>query len=42
MSYSNDLREEELKNKIAVDYFKDYDSTKIIGNIDFCIQPFYD
>ena len=25
MSYSNDLREEELKNKIAVDYFKDYD-----------------
>lgn len=36
MKYTN-IREEELKNKIAHDYFWIYDSTKIIGNIDFCI-----
>ena len=35
--YGN-IREEELKNKIAQDYFWLYDSTKIIGNIDFCIS----
>lgn len=34
--YQN-IREEELKNKIAEDYFADYDTTKIIGNVDFCI-----
>ncbi|MDI9359099.1 MAG: hypothetical protein QM528_09130 [Phycisphaerales bacterium] len=31
------IREEELKNKIANDYFWLYDSSKIIGNIDFCV-----
>jgi hypothetical protein len=31
MVYANTLREEELKNKVANDYFKSYDSTKIIG-----------
>ena len=31
------IREEELKNKIAQDYFSSYDCTKIIGNIDFCV-----
>ena len=36
MPYSN-LREEELKNKIAQDYFGDFDCSKIIGNIDFCV-----
>ena len=36
MKYSN-IREEELKNKIAEDYFDDYDCTKIIGNVDFCV-----
>ena len=36
MPYSN-LREEELKNKIAQDYFCDFDCSKIIGNIDFCV-----
>jgi len=36
MSYVN-IREEELKNKIAQDYFGVYDCTKIIGNIDFCV-----
>lgn len=35
MKYAN-IREEELKNKIAKDYFGDFDCTKIIGNIDFC------
>lgn len=36
MSYSN-IREEELKNKVAQDYFPLYDCTKIIGNVDFCV-----
>lgn len=36
-SYPLNIREEELKNKVAHDYFGDYDTTKIIGNIDFCI-----
>lgn len=36
MKYVN-IREEELKNKIAQDYFGDFDCTKIIGNIDFCV-----
>jgi hypothetical protein len=38
MKYTN-IREEELKNKIAYDYFKGYDCTKIIGNVDFCVCP---
>ncbi len=42
MSYTKTLREEELKNKLATDYFKDYDTTKIIGNIDFCIAKITD
>ncbi len=37
MKYAN-IREEELKNKIAYDYFKGYDCTKIIGNVDFCVS----
>ena len=36
MRYSN-IREEELKNKIAQDIFWQYDCTKIIGNVDFCV-----
>ena len=35
-AYGN-IQEEELKNKVAHDYFADYDSTQIIGKIDFCI-----
>ncbi|MDW8300941.1 MAG: hypothetical protein RML38_00650 [Bacteroidia bacterium] len=31
------MREEELKNKVAQDYFWVYDCTKIIGNVDFCV-----
>lgn len=36
MKYKN-IREEELKNKVAQDYFWKYDCTKIIGNVDFCV-----
>ena len=36
MRYSN-IREEELKNKVAQDYFWIYDCTKIVGNVDFCV-----
>ena len=36
MSYQN-IREEELKNKIAHDYFWLYDCSQIIGNVDFCV-----
>jgi len=31
------IREEELKNKVAQDYFWMYDCSKIIGNVDFCV-----
>ncbi|MBR1941925.1 MAG: hypothetical protein IJ845_11480 [Bacteroidaceae bacterium] len=31
------IREEELKNKVAQDWFAAYDCTQIIGNIDFCV-----
>jgi len=37
MSYDKNIREEELKNKVAKDYFWIYDTTKIIGNVDFCV-----
>ena len=37
MSYDINIREEELKNKVAKDYFWIFDSTKIIGNVDFCV-----
>lgn len=36
MKYAN-IREEELKNKVAKDYFWTYDCSKIIGNVDFCV-----
>lgn len=38
MKYQN-IREEELKNKIGQEYFSDYDTTKIVGNIDFTVVP---
>lgn len=37
MSYDLKIAEEELKNKVADDYFKNFDSTQIIEQIDFCI-----
>jgi len=36
MKYQN-IREEELKNKVAQDYFWIYNCTKIVGNVDFCV-----
>jgi hypothetical protein len=38
MKYRN-IREEELKNKVAKDWFGNFDTTEIIGNIDFTIFP---
>ncbi len=38
MKYNN-IREEELKNKVAADWFKTFDNTEIIGNIDFTVFP---
>jgi len=38
MKYKN-IREEELKNKVGADWFKNFDSTEIIGNIDFSVFP---
>ena len=35
--YDSNIREEELKNKVATDYFFDFDCTRIVGNIDFCV-----
>lgn len=37
MAYDSNLREEEVKNKLRADYFKDYDSTPILGNVDFAV-----
>ena len=36
MKYSN-IQEEELKNKVGVDWFRDFDTTTIVGNIDFTV-----
>lgn len=36
--YPLDIVEEELKNKIAQEYFKDFDTTRILGKIDFCVS----
>lgn len=37
MAYSDKIREEELKNKVALDFFQAYDTTLILGDVDFCI-----
>ena len=37
MKYEINIREEELKNKVAKDYFSIYDWTQIIGDVDFCV-----
>jgi len=38
MRYPN-IPEEELKNRVAQGYFTEYDCTKIIGKVDFCVLP---
>ena len=37
MSY-HQILEEELKNKVASDYFYMFDRTRIIGKVDFCVS----
>ena len=41
MKYKN-IREEELKNKVGNDWFKHFDTTAILGNIDFTVFPMQD
>ena len=36
--YPTTIREEELKNRVAADFFGSYDCTRIVGNIDFCVS----
>ena len=36
--YPATIREEELKNRVAADFFKAYDCIRIVGNIDFCVS----
>lgn len=38
MKYKN-IREEELKNKVGAEYFTHFDTTEILGNIDFTVFP---
>lgn len=38
MKYKS-MREEELKNKVAADWFSVFDTTEILGNIDFTVFP---
>ena len=35
----NTIREEELKNKVGADWFTLFDTTEILGNIDFTVFP---
>ncbi len=37
MAYDKTIREEEIKNKLRMDYFKAYDATPILGDIDFAV-----
>lgn len=37
MAYPHNIREEELKNLIAKDWFSVYDTTHILGNVDFSV-----
>ncbi len=38
MTYYGNILEEELKNKVAKDWFQRYDTTQIVGKIDFCVS----
>ena len=44
--YDLTIAEAELKNKVAMDFFSDFDNTQILGEIDFCVafqqQSFFD
>ena len=39
--YHHIEKEEELKNKVARDFFGSYDCTRIIGHVDFSVYPRY-
>lgn len=39
MNTQANIREEELKNRVAALYFGKFDCTRIVGNIDFCAPP---
>lgn len=38
MKYSIAAPEEQLKNQIAQDFFKDFNATRILGKVDFCVS----
>lgn len=38
MAYYGNILEEELKNKVAQDLFAGFDTTQIIGRVDFCVS----
>ena len=38
MAYYGNILEEELKNKVAHDLFDGFDTTQIIGRVDFCVS----
>jgi hypothetical protein len=38
MKYQN-IREEEIKNKVGQDFFQDFDTSTILKSIDFCVKP---
>ena len=35
---STNKREEQIKNEVAEKWFKKFDTTKILKNIDFCVS----
>lgn len=36
--YDVHLREEEVKHKVATDWFAAFDCSRVIGNIDLCVD----
>lgn len=38
MAFYGNILEEELKNKVAKDLFEGFDTTQIIGRVDFCVS----
>lgn len=37
MAYDNNVREEEIKNRLRKDYFSQYDAEKVLGDVDFAV-----
>ena len=38
MKYALTLREEEIKKRVAEDFFAKFETSHILGNIDFCVS----